>query len=159
MAYGFWLTNRGVADLFRGHWDVLTSTSWQIGLLSTSQPAAVDTKAEVQQLDYVSDLLITAAAIESAFTGYTRKPLVRTPVAQDDINNRANLVAAPVVWDPAGGAVNELIVGHFIFTEGTGADTSRPLIGVRWYDVADQYTTIGNAFTQPISNLLLGSQI
>lgn len=143
----------------RGHWDVLSATSWQIGLLATTQPVAVDTQAEVQQLDYLADLLVTAAATEVTATNYARKVLSRTPVAQDDVNNRANLAAAPVVWAALGGAVNNLLLGYFVFTEGTGADTGRPLIAVRWYDPADQYTTVGTDFTQPISNMFPGSQL
>lgn len=154
MTVGNWATNRGVTGIGAGAWNTEASTSFQIGLLVTTQPAAADSQAEIQQMNWVSDLLVTAAAIECTATNYTRLPLSRVAVTEDDIGNRALLpVSASPYWPTLGGALNQLIIGHFIFAEGGGSDTTRPLYIVRWYDPAfDQYTTVGADYSVAMTN-------
>lgn len=147
---GNWATNRGVTLLAGGAWNTEASTSFQIGLLVTTQPAAADSQAEIQQMNWVSDLLITAAATECTATNYVRKALARLAVAEDGVGNRALFpVSASPIWTALGGATNQSIIGHFIFSEGLGSDTARPLYVVRWYDPAipDVHTTTGADFS------------
>lgn len=99
-------------------------------------------------MNYVADLTVTAGAVECTATGYARVALARSAVAEDDVNNRANLpVSADPTWATLGGATNQQIIGHFMFTEGAGSDTTRPLWVVRWYDPTDYHTTTGAAFS------------
>lgn len=154
MATGHWLTNRGKLLLLQGAWDDAGSTAIKMGLLAGTQPAALDTAAEVADLDTVAGLL--ASATEATFTSYTRKDLTRSAVAEDDANDRVNLDAADVVWSPAGGATNNTVVGAFFYDATTDTDdTSRLLISVDWF--ASSITTNGGSLTYAITDLYRAS--
>lgn len=124
-----WLTNRGKLILTQGGWDDSAATIFRMGLLKTSIPAAVDTAAEVADLNTVNDLLVTAAATEAAFAGYARKNLSRTNAAEDDANDRVNLAIAAVTW--AAAPAGETMVGAFWYDATTDTnDTTRLLCGL-----------------------------
>lgn len=148
MSSGQWATNRCAADIAAGAWVTLPPTSVQVGLLVAPQPAAADTQAEIQQMNFLADLTVTAGAVECTASGYARVAIPRGSIVEDDANNRANLPAtADASWPVLGGVVNQQIIGHFMFTEGGGSDLTRPLWVVRWYAPADLYSTTGASYS------------
>lgn len=148
MTTGQWGTNRCAADIGAGAWVTLPSDSLRIGLLVAPQPAAADTQAEIQQMNFVSDLTVTAGAVECTASGYSRVVIPRGTITEDDVNNWAAYpTTADPSWPSIGGLVNQQIIGHFVYTEGSGSDTTRPLWVVRWYAPADLYTTNGSSFS------------
>lgn len=152
MATGNMLTNRGKLLLLQGAWDDAAGTAIKMGLVKV-QPTAADTQAEVDDLNTVNDLLVTAGATECDFTNYVRKDLSRSAVAEDDTNNRVNLDAADVVWTSAGGATNNTILGAFYYDATTDTnDTTRLLIGIDWF--ATGVPTNGGNFTYAIADLI-----
>lgn len=133
MATGHMLTNRGRLLHGQGVWDDVAATIIRMGLVKV-QPAAADTQAEVDDLNTVAELLVTAGATECDFTNYARKNLSRTNWAEDDTNNRAQAVAAAVTWTAAGGASNNTILGAFFYDASTDTnDTTRLLLSVDWF--------------------------
>lgn len=149
------MSNRGVTGIAAGAWTTEPAGSFQIGLLVGVQPVAADSQAEIQQMNYVADLTVTAAATECTATNYTRLALSRSAVTEDDIGNRALLpVSTSPVWTNLGGVTNQTIIGYFVFTEGAGSDTTRPLYIVRWFDTFDVYTTVGANYSVAMSNLI-----
>jgi hypothetical protein len=152
MATGNMLTNRGKLLLMQGIWDDAGATAIRMGLVKV-QPAGADTQAEVDDLNTVNDLLVTAGATECDFTNYARKNLSRSNAAEDDTNNRVNLDAADVVWTAAGGAANNTILGAFYYDATTDTnDTTRLLIGIDWF--ATGISTNGGDFTYAIADLI-----
>lgn len=127
-----WLTNRGKLLLMQGHWDDAGATVVRLGLLAgSSTPAAIDTEAEIQDLNTVAELDALTGVTESAFTNYARKNLSRTNAAEDDTLNSAVLDCADVTWTAAGGAVNETTYGAFWYDATTDTnDTTRLLCGL-----------------------------
>jgi hypothetical protein len=156
MATGHWLTNRGKLLLLQGAWDDVGASIIRMGYLQTNQPAAVDTAAEVADLNTVNDLLVTAGCTEATFTNYARQNLSRSVVAEDDTNDRVNLDAADVTINSAGGAVNNTLYGAFFYDATTDTnDTTRLLISVDWF--ASPITTNGGNLTYAIADLYRAS--
>lgn len=153
MATGHWLTNAGKKYLIDGGWTDAAGTNIKIGLLKDSQPAGLDTAAEVADLDTVSGLL--AVATEADFTNYARTSLTRSAAAEDDSNDRVNMDASDVTWNSAGGTTNNTIYGAFIYDEGGGTDATRTLMSVDWF--ASPITTNGGNLTYAISDLYRAS--
>jgi hypothetical protein len=149
MATGHWFTNRGKLIIAQGGWDDEGASDFKMGYLKDSQPASLDTEAEVQDLNFVSDLL--ALATEANFTNYARTSLTRTNAAEDDTNNYITFDASDVVIASAGGALNNTLYGAFFYEEGSGADANRPLISVDWF--ASTFTTNGGSLTYAIADL------
>lgn len=150
MATGHWLTNRGKLRLAQGKWDSLGGTLIRAGLLVASQPVAVDTAAEVADLNFVSDLLVTAGATECSLAGYARQNLTRSAAAEDDANDRVNLDASDISWGalPAG----QTLYGTFYYSAETDtSDSTRELLSIDWY--ATPVPTNGAACTTPIADL------
>jgi hypothetical protein len=152
-AIAHFLTNRGKLLLVQGQWDDAAATTLKLGLLKTSIPAAVDTAAEVADLNTVNDLLVTSAATEAAFAGYARKNLSRTNAAEDDTNDRVNMAIAAVTWTAA--PAGETIVGAFWYDATTDTnDTTRLLMGLlSWTGVP----TNGSDFTLSAGDLVRAS--
>jgi hypothetical protein len=145
MATGHMLTNKGKWLLMQGAWDDDTSALIKVGLVKV-QGAAADTAVEVADLNTVNDLIVTSGCTECDFTNYARVALTRTNWAEDDTNDRANAVAAAVVWTAAGGATNNTILGAFFYDATTDTnDTTRLLISVDWF--ATGITTNGGNYT------------
>lgn len=133
MATGHMATNRGRLLHAQGAWDDVASTIIGIGLLKV-QGAAADTQVEVDDLNTVNDLIVTAGCTECDFTNYARKNLARTNWAEDDTNNRAQAVAAILTWTAAGGATNNTILGAFFFDKTVDTnDSTRQLLSVDWF--------------------------
>lgn len=150
MATGHWLTNRGKLLLAQGAWDDDAATLFRIGLLVGSQPAAVDTQAEVADLNTVNDLLVTAAATECSVAGYARQNLSRSNAAEDDANDRVNLDAADVAFGAL--TTGQTVIGAFVYEASTDTnDTTRQLVSVDWF--ASGVPTNGGTFTYAIADL------
>lgn len=131
-----YLTNRGKLILLQGGWDDAGATAIKLGLLlGTSTPAAIDTEAEVQDLNTVSELLALTGVDEPSSGWYTgagssgRMNLSRTNAAEDDTNNRVNLDAGNVTYSSA--TIGDTIYGAFWYDGTTDTnDTTRLLCGV-----------------------------
>ena len=146
-----YLTNRGKLLVAQGAWDDDTSALIRLGLCSAaSTPTTVDTQAEVDDLNFVADLLALGSVVEASFTNYARQNLTRTPAAEDDTNNRVGLDAADVVINSAGGATNNTLWGGFIFEFITN-DAASPLLSV--FAFATPLTTNGSNLTLTIADL------
>jgi len=148
-----WLTNKGKFLLLQGHWDDAGATLIRLGLLSgASIPAAIDTEAEIQDLNTVTDLLALATEVSAGW--YSRKNLSRSVVAEDDTNNRANLDAADVVWTAATAGTN--IYGAFWYDATTDTtDTTRLLMGLILF--GSVVPTNGSDLTLTITDLIRAS--
>jgi hypothetical protein len=150
-----WLTNRGKLLLMQGHWDDAGATVIRLGLLAGAAiPAAIDTEAEVQDLNTVDDLLVLTGVDEPVAGWYTRKNLTRTNAAEDDTNNRVNLDAADVTWTAATAGTS--IYGAFWYDATTDTtDTTRLLMGVITF--ASVVPTNGSDLTLTIADLVRAS--
>lgn len=131
-----YLTNRGKLLLLQGAWDDAGSTAIRVGLLAGSSiPAAIDTEAEIQDLNTVGELLALTGVDEPSAGWYTgagssgRMNLSRTNAAEDDTNNRVNLDAGDVTYTAATAGTD--LYGAFWYDATTDTnDTTRLLIGV-----------------------------
>ena len=131
-----WLTNRGKLLLVQGLWDDAGATAVKLGLLAgASTPAAIDTEAEIQDLDTVAALLALTGVDEPANAWYTgqgasgRMNLTRTASAEDDANHRVNLDAANVTYTAA--TAGDTIYGAFWYDASTDTnDSTRLLCGL-----------------------------
>lgn len=144
-------TNRGRQLIAQGAWDDDTAALIRIGLCSAaSTPTSVDTQAEVNVLNFVSDLLALGGVVECNFTNYARQNLTRVNATDDAGNTYAALDAADVSIANAGGAVNNTIWGGFVFEFITN-DAASPLLSV--FAFATPITTNGSGLSFPIADL------
>jgi hypothetical protein len=150
-----WLTNRGKLLLMQGHWDDAGATVIRLGLLAGAAiPAAIDTEAEIQDLNTVDDLLVLTGVDEPVAGWYSRKNLTRTNAAEDDTNNRVNLDAADVTWTAATAGTS--IYGAFWYDATTDTtDVTRLLMGVITF--ASVVPTNGSDLTLTIADLVRAS--
>jgi len=131
-----WLSNRGKLLLIQGHWDDAGASVVTLGLLSgASTPAAIDTEAEIQDLDTISAFLALTGVDEPAGAWYTgatnagRLPMVRAAAIEDDTDNRAELDAANLTWTAA--TAGDTIYGGFVEDRTTNTnDTTRLFISL-----------------------------
>jgi hypothetical protein len=152
-----WLSNRGKLLLAQGHWDDAGASVIRVGLLQgASIPAAIDTEAEIQDLNTVGDLLALTGVDEPATAWYTGAPnagrlaLVRTNAAEDDTNNRANLDAGNLTWTAATAGDN--IYGAFVSDATTDTnDTTRLFMSLILF--ASVVPTNGSDLTLTITDL------
>lgn len=155
MAVGHWVTNRGKLLLAQGVWDDGAGTVIRSGLLVGTQPAGLDTEAEVQDISTVAALLTTGTglATECTLAGYARQNLTRTAVAQDDTNNWADADASDISYGalPAG----QTLIGQFFYDATTDTnDGTRQLISVEWFaNLPTGYPTNGGVFSTPIADI------
>ncbi len=147
-----WLTNRGKLLLLQGQWDDAGATAVDIGLLvGAAIPAAIDTEAEIQDLNTVGELLALTGVDEPVGGWYVRKDLSRTNAAEDDTNNRVNMDTANVVWTAA--AAGETIYGAFWWDATTDTnDTTRQLMGLILFAAAVPLN--GSDFTLTVTDLV-----
>ena len=148
-----WLTNNGKKLLLEGQWNDAGATAIDIFLLvGAAVPAAIDTEAEIQDINDVATFLALTGVDEPVFGGYVRKDLTRTNVTEDDTNNRANADASNVTWTSAAAGESIYGAGWYDATTDTN-DTTRLLIGViTWTAVPLN----GSDFTLTITDLFRG---
>lgn len=152
-----YLTNRGKLLLIQGLWDDAGSSAVKIGLLEgSSVPAAIDTEAEIQDLDTVGALLALTSVDEPAGSWYARKSLTRSASSEDDTNNRVNMDADDVTWDDADTSEETHVYGGFWYDATTDTnDTSRLLCGV--FTFSSAVALNGSDLTLTISDLVRAS--
>jgi hypothetical protein len=144
-----YLTNRGKLRLLEGAWADAGGTDIRIGLLvGASTPVGIDTEAEIQDLNFVSELLAVTGVDEPSDGSYARVTLTRSAPTEDDTNNRVNMDAS----DASFGALdNSDIYGAFIFDNTGGSDAARDLYSVDLF--ATPVTANGAGFTYAISDI------
>lgn len=155
------LSNKGKLLLLQGAWDDAGSTALRVGLLAgASIPTAIDTEAEIQDLNTVGELLALTGVDEPSAGWYTgagtagRMNLSRTNAAEDDTNNRVNLDAADVTWSAATAGTS--LYGAFWYDASTDTnDTTRLLMGVILF--AEVVPTNGSDITLTITDLVRAS--
>lgn len=156
-----YLTNKGKLLLLQGAWDDAGSTAIRVGLLlGGSIPTAIDTQAEIDDLNTVGELLALTGVDEPSSSWYTgqgtagRMNLSRTNAAEDDTNNRVNLDAADVTWNSA--TVGDSLYGGFWYDATTDTnDTTRLLMGVILF--GSVVPTNGSNLTLSIADLVRAS--
>lgn len=147
-----WLTNRGKLLLIQGQWDDGSATVMKLGLLAgASVPTGIDTEAEIQDFNFVSDLLNTTSVDEPTGGWYSRKDLSRSAASEDDTNNRVNMDAGNLTWTAA--TAGENIYGAFWYDATTDTnDGTRQLCGVIIF--ASVVPTNGSDLTLTINDLV-----
>lgn len=121
MANTLWLTNLGKKSLLTTA--VHGATDFYMGLLcaaSGTVPAAIDTEAEIQDSDTVTNLLAFTGVVEATGGSYARQNMTSLTVTEDDTNNRANIDSANVTFSAVPGT-NNPVYGGFI-SRGTGVN-------------------------------------
>jgi len=121
MANTLWLTNLGKKSLLTTA--THGATDFYMGLLCASGgtvPAAIDTEAEIQDSDTITQLLAFSGVVEATGGSYARQNLTSSTVTEDDTNNRANLDFANATFTAVPGT-NNPCYGAFI-SRGTGVN-------------------------------------
>lgn len=119
----FVMANRGLFTLISTA--IQASTDVRCLVLTT---AGTLTRAQIEDMNFVSDLLAASGMIEAANAGYVRQDLAGVGVGEDDTNNRVQITAtAPVIPSVAAGSTWGRVA---YYVEGGGTDVSRPLIGI-----------------------------
>lgn len=147
MATGHFFTTKGKTELMNGAWKDETASAIKMLLLNGTQPAALDTQAEVENVNFVDDLLNLTGVDECAGTGYARKTLTRSDPSEDDTNDRVNLDAADVVYT---GANFGTAFGAAFFID-TGNDATSTVLSVDLF--ASPLVTNGGDVTYAIADL------
>ena len=150
MASTHFLTNKGKLKLIQGDWDDAGATAIRILLFNgTTQPAGVDTQAEVADINFVTDLLAASGVVEMTASGYARQNLTRSAATEDDTNDRVNMDASNVTISAV--AAGQSVIGGAVFEFVTN-DTDSPVIGVFLLD-APGIATNGSDITLTITDL------
>lgn len=141
-----WIMNRGKLLIAQGDWDDAGGSDYLVGLLDgAAVPAAMDTEAEVQDLNFVSELLALTGVDELTVSGYSRQALTRAAVTEDDSGNRAVLDASDVTFSSL--ALGGNIYGGFIYKTGA-SDAARALFSV--FTLSSVIPTNGSDFVLSI---------
>lgn len=145
-----WLTNRGKLLLLQGAWDDLGATDIRMGYIAgAAVPAAMDTEAEIQDLNFVSELLALTGVDEPTASGYARMTLDRTNATEDDTNNRVNMDAGNETLSSV--AAGDNIIAGFVYYHVGADDSANPLMSVFTLDAA--VPTNGSDITATIADL------
>lgn len=148
MAAQAWMTNRGKYLLATG--GIVGATNLYLGLVAgAAVPTAMDTEAEVQDLNFVSELLALTGVDEPTGGWYSRQTLATITGTEDDTNNRVNVDSSDVTWTAA--TVGESIAGWFVAKEG-GTDAQDQLCIVGTFDPV--VPTNGSNLQATIADLL-----
>lgn len=130
MAAFHYVTNRGLHLIATGQ--VAGASDVYVGLYTgASVPAAIDSEAEITDLNTVAQLLALTAVDEPVGVWYTRNTLSGLTATEDDVNDRENIDALNSTWVNA--TTGETIAGFFIAKEG-GTDAFDQLISVGSFD-------------------------
>lgn len=149
MADTHYVTNRGKYLIASG--DFATNpTTYSMGLIdAAAKPAAIDTEAEIQDLNFVSELLAATGVDEPTVGGYARVALSSFAATEDDTNNRVGLDVANVSFGALATGAN--IIGGFVFKNTGADDTARQLVSVFLRDTATP--TNGATHTENVTDL------
>ena len=144
MATGHWLTNRGKNNLLLGR-----GTSLKVALLIV-QPAALDTQAEVADMNTVTDVIVTAGATECSVGGYARQAVASFTRTEDDTNDRVNMDVADIAFGAL--TTGQTIVGALWYDATTDTnDTTREAVSIDWF--AAGVPTNGGTFTYAVADM------
>lgn len=148
MANTHWLTNRGkyltVTGAVNGAADIY------LGLLSgATVPITIDSEAEIQDLNFVSELLALAGVDEPVGGWYARQVCAAITSTEDDTNNRVNMDTGDEVFTAA--TLGDNICGFFFAKEG-GTDAQDQLVSVGTFGPV--IPTNGSDLTAVITDLI-----
>lgn len=121
-----YVPNRGLATLTIAMWNAPADIG--VGLLmGSSTPVGIDTQAEINDLNFVADLLAVTGVDEPTDGSYARvNPLTLGTAVEDDTNDR---VIYPADDADFGALDNTDVYGAFIYVDGA-SDAARVLLGV-----------------------------
>ena len=103
---------------------VTGTTDFRCLVLTT---AGILTDAQVEDLNFVSDLLAASGMVEANNLNYARQDLAGVQIVKDNTNNRVAITAsAPTMFSVGAGAV----WGRIAYYVNNGVDTVNPLIGI-----------------------------
>jgi len=140
VAQGTWPTSLGKQFILEARWP--TADPLKVGLLATTQPAALDSKSEVEAITTVSSLL--AVATEATFTNYARQALTGRTQTLETPTSSVVLSGSDYDIREAGGIIDNLIVGAFVYSD-LGSDASSIVLLVDWFTTP--VLTAGGPFT------------
>lgn len=107
--------------------------------------AGLESDAALADHDTLAALL-AASSDEADFTGYSRRTLANVTISVDDVNDRVDIDADDLSWNPAGGAANNTL-GKLVvcYDPDTTGGTDADLIPLTAHDVS--VTTDGSTLT------------
>ena len=118
----FVFANRGLFTLLNTA--ITGTTDFRCLVLTT---AGTLTDAQIEDFNFVSNVLSTSGIVEATNTNYARQDLAGVQIIEDDTNNRVAITAsAPTMFSVGAGAV----WGRIVYYVYAGVDTVCPLIGV-----------------------------
>ncbi len=109
------LQQEGLLDLREAGGDI------RIALLKVAGSTTCDTEKDKATISGFTTLG------ELVATNYVRKALANQVVTEDNINNRSEFNADPVIWSALGGAVNDTIGAMLIYKHVTNDADSIPI--------------------------------
>lgn len=124
MANTLWLTNLAKANLLTTA--LHSASNFYMGLLCASGgtvPAAIDTEAEIQDSDTITNLLGFSGVVEATGGSYARVNLTSSTVTEDDTNNRANCDFANATFSAVPGSNNPTYGGFISRGSGVNGDS------------------------------------
>lgn len=119
MALGHFFTNRGKTRVASTAFNGATDLYMGLLQLAGGAPVGIDTQAEINDLNTVTELLAVTNVDEATGGSYARQNLTSVTVTEDDTNDRANLDAANATFTAV--AAGAEIYGGFI-SQGSGVD-------------------------------------
>lgn len=127
MAAATYFSNRGKYLLATGA--IAGASDIYMGAINASTvPAAMDTEAEIQDLNTVAELLALTSVDEVTGGSYARVAMTNVAATEDDTNNRVNLDADNVTFE--GVASGQNVICGWIHKDGGGDDSTHELIAV-----------------------------
>jgi hypothetical protein len=124
MANTLWLTNLAKANLLTTA--LHSAANFYMGLLCAAGgtvPTAIDTEAEIQDSDTITQLLAFGSVVEATGGSYVRQNLSSSTVTEDDTNNRANCDFANATFTAVPGTNNPSYGGFISRGTGVNGDT------------------------------------
>lgn len=115
MANTHWITNKGKEDLAKngvqGATDLWGHLLWAD---SGTIPAAIDTEAEIQDVDDMATFLAMTGVIQVTGGSYAAQNLASVAAVVDDTNNRANIDAANLTFSAVAASGTKQVYGMAI---------------------------------------------
>ncbi|MGE0342571.1 MAG: hypothetical protein AB7O86_05845 [Porticoccaceae bacterium] len=147
MATGHFITAKGAVALMNGDFD--DNATWKVLLLSgAAAPAALDTLAEVSNVNFVTDLLALTGVDECTGTGYARKAITPGTIEENDTSDRADLPVDAVLTYTAADFGD---VYAAVFFLDTGDDSTATVVSIDIF--ATPITTNTGDFTYTMADV------